>query len=42
MKLIIEAIEEKLQSLKNELYFKDLQIAELRAQLEHAETNSPT
>ena len=39
MKNVIEAIEEKLQAQKDDIYFKDLQIADLTRQLEaaHAE-----
>lgn len=37
MKLIIETIETKLQAQQDEIFFKDLQINELRAQLAEAE-----
>lgn len=33
---VIEAIEEKLMAQKDEIYFKDLQIKELKKQLEEA------
>lgn len=36
MNLIIEAIEEKLQRQKNELLYKDLELKDLKAQLEAA------
>lgn len=37
MKNIIEAIEARLQAQKDDIFFKDLQIAELRNQLAAAE-----
>ena len=37
MKLIIEAIEATLQAQKDDIFFKDMQINELRAQLGEAE-----
>ena len=37
MKNIIEAIEKELQGLKDEVYFKDLQIADLKNRLHAAE-----
>ena len=37
MKNIIEAIEERLQAQKDDIYFKELQIAELKARLAAAE-----
>lgn len=37
MKNIIEAIEKELQALKDEIYFKDIQIADLKNRLEAAE-----
>lgn len=36
MKNVIEAIEEKLQAQKDDIYFKDLQIADLTRQLDAA------
>lgn len=36
MKNIINAVEEKLQAQKDEIFFKDLQISELKKQLEEA------
>ena len=36
MKNVIEAIEEKLQAQKDEIYFKDLQIEDLKRQLDAA------
>ena len=37
MKLIIEAIEKELQAQKDEIFFKDLQIKELKENVERAE-----
>lgn len=37
MKNIIEAIEKEMQALKDEAYFKDIQIADLKNRLEAAE-----
>lgn len=37
MKNIVEAIEKELQALKDEIYFKDIQIADLKNRLEAAE-----
>ena len=34
---VIEAIEEKLKAQKDEIFFKDLQIKELKARLKRAE-----
>lgn len=34
---VIKAIEEKLQAQKDEIFFKDLQIKELKARIEEAE-----
>lgn len=39
---VIEAIEEKLQAQKNDIFFKDIQIKDLKEQLEHAEAERDT